>query len=85
MALNAEVFPHDFADLPRADPDRMCSAAPTVPAPRIGLGAAAPTPRTRPLAPPRQGAHPRTPARESDPAGGRTSPRRIRPPNREGY
>ena len=55
------------------------------PAPRIGLGTAAPTPRTRPLAPPRQGAHPRNPARESDPAGGRTSPRRIRPPNREGY
>ena len=31
MALNAEVFPHDSADLPRAGPGRMCSAAPTVP------------------------------------------------------
>ena len=31
MALNTEVFPHDSADLPRAGPGRMCSAAPTVP------------------------------------------------------
>ena len=85
MALNAEVFrmipPICLGRVPVE-----CAVPPRPsPAARIGLGTAAPTPRTRPLAPPRQGAHPRNPARESDPAGGRTSPRRIRPPNREGY
>ena len=85
MALNAEVFrmipPICLGRVPVE-----CAVPPRPsPAARIGLGTAAPTPRTRPLAPPRQGAHSRNPARESDPAGGRTSPRRIRPPNREGY